>query len=148
MESIGVFLTSGVNEVRRELSSFGVKGNDHEKLFFDGIDESNLYLCLYTFFEEDDDVREEVEDIDSGLEIKTVIGIDIGRSANSWLACLKLICGLNEKFQGEILVDDSLGDYWASDEIKKRAKKGDKEFLESYIGNEEVNRIWGELFKC
>jgi hypothetical protein len=145
MESVGVFLTSDIADVTRELFDFGVSGSDIEKLFFDGIEDSNLYLCLYPFVDEDEEVREEVVGVEPKLGFKTVLGVDIGRSSNSWLACLKLIIYLDEKIRDGILVDDSLGDYWSPGEIKSRSKKKDKEFLEPYIGSEEIERIWRDL---
>ncbi|ROS04616.1 hypothetical protein EDC56_0122 [Sinobacterium caligoides] len=145
MESIAVFLTSDIDYVSSELFNFGVKGSDIEKLFFDGVEGSNLYLCLYPFVDEDEDVRVEVVGVEPKLEFKTVLGIDVGRSSNSWLACLKLIASLVEKFQGGILIDDSVGDYWRPTEINSRTKKKGKEFLEPYIGRVEIERIWNNL---
>ena len=145
METIGVFLTSDSADVTRELFNFGVTGSDIKKLFFDSIEDSNLYLCLYPFEDEDEDVREEVVGVEPKSVFKTVLGIDVGRSPNSWLACLALITSLNEQFQEGILIDDSLGDYWRAGEIKSRTKKKGKEFLEPYIGGEEIERIWSNV---
>jgi len=140
MESIGIFLTSGIADTNKQLLDFGVKGSDLEKLFYDGVEDSNLYICLYTF--EDEDMRDEVLEVAPEYEFKTVIGIDIGRSPNSWLACLKLISSLNYESTSCVLIDDSLGGFWRIEEIKNRVKKNGREFLESYVGEDEIERIW------
>lgn len=142
MESVGIYLAASVDEVFRELLRFGVKGGDASNLYYSGVGGSNLYVCLYPFDEEDEDVKADVIKVEASFEFRSVVGVDIGRDSNSWLACMKLVLYLNHVFSSELVIDDSLGGLWTIEEIKKRSKKDGKNFLELVVGSNESDKIW------
>ena len=144
MESLAIYCNKSVEELHTKLIKFGVKGDNNKELFF-GNENSNLYICLYSFEEEEDEIKNELSEIYPLLEFNSVTGIDIGRSEGSWLTSIKLVLSIADSLDSVMVIDDSLGEYWTIDEIKERKQKNGVEFLESYLKKEGVDDIWSNL---
>ena len=141
MENIGLFLTKSNPKVITQLLEYGVKGDSPEKLFYGQDGDSNLYITLYPFEDEDQEIVDEVSSYTT-IKFRTVIGIDIGRSPQSWFECMKLVSHLYKSFPNEeLLIDDSMDGYWTIEEIKQDKPKEGIKFLSQYLSEEERKRV-------